>query len=589
MSGLRRILNNTLISLLGQLATWSSTLILTITFVALIGVPIEDGFNQQLIRNIADDSEKALSYLWNTLLLKTMLWIPLYALILVIMWALHYSLEQQQLTAICGIDLLIGSIVTTFAAIHYAYEQTLFPSVGMILEKALATAVGFVVLKNGASVEVMAWVLLAGSVIDVLWVAGWVFAKYGVGIVFEISVLRRLFRGSIPFILYSVLGVIYYRIDTVLLSLMTNTAVVGWYGAAYRLFDTLLFVPNIILNAIMYPVFSKLSSSSREETLRLAVEKCLNFLLICSFPIAALMIMADNNIIGFLYHQADFDNAGTVLQALAPGLIFLYLNTLFSSLIVVSKKEKRIPWMAAAALVFNLTFNLILIPFTQQNGAALVTSLTELLLLIISLRLVPRNLLPSAKSLPLGLKTLGATLVMSAAIYLMHTWSILLIAPLALLIYAVMILVLRAIPREDFQAIYQAFKQKNRKATTSALAQVVDESIYTRITQPIPVVLPKPALVEANSESRDAYDAIELRPTLVLNRIRVNSVHTKLPNTERPTFDDDDMTEPRIGAVLRKPRLIPPDPDEDVLTHKLSRDAFAEAETITHKLTREDK
>src|SRR5579883_2257566 len=100
MSGLRRIVNNTLISLVGQLVTWTSTLGLTIaygrflgdfqfgelyfaiTFVSLIGFPVEFGFNQQLTRDVAEKPEKAEDYLWNTLLLKSILWVLVFGIIL---------------------------------------------------------------------------------------------------------------------------------------------------------------------------------------------------------------------------------------------------------------------------------------------------------------------------------------------------------------------------------------------------------------------------------------------------------------------------------------------------------------------------
>src|SRR5438128_4771070 len=100
MHRLRKVVGNTVISLLGQGVTWSSTLLLTIaygrflgdvkfgelyfaiSFVALVGFPIELGFNQQIIRDVAQDPEKASAYLWNALLIKVTLWVLLYAAIL---------------------------------------------------------------------------------------------------------------------------------------------------------------------------------------------------------------------------------------------------------------------------------------------------------------------------------------------------------------------------------------------------------------------------------------------------------------------------------------------------------------------------
>src|SRR5581483_1214813 len=319
----KRIVNNTVISLAGQLVTWTSTLLLTvaygrflgdvkfgelylaINFVALVGFPLESSFNQQVTRDVALRTDKAARYLTNTLILKGLLWFALYGLIVLASWLLGYSLEQRVLIIICGATLLSSSTATTFAALHYAFERTVFPVIGTIFEKGLAALVGFILLKAGARVEVMAFVLLGGSLISMMWQATWFFRLVGLRFVFDRSLIRHLLLTSIPFLIYGILGVIYYRIDTFLLSLMANTAVIGWYGAGYRLFDTMVFLPGLIVGTIMYPVFSKLSSSS-EETLKLAIVKSMNFLLFCGIPIATVLIVAAPNVIGFLYHNPEF-------------------------------------------------------------------------------------------------------------------------------------------------------------------------------------------------------------------------------------------------------------------------------------------
>lgn len=564
MSGLRRIIGNTVISLLGQVVTWASTLLLTIaygrflgdikfgelyfatTFVSLIGFPVEFGFNQQLTRDVAEDSEQALAYLWNALLIKTVLWAALFGVILLLAWGIGYSPEQRELVTICGIDLWFGSLVNTFAALHYAFERTLFPSIGTIFEKGLSAVIGFILLKNGASVQVMAFVLLGGSVVNAFWVALWFYRLIGWRVVLDRKTIKKLVHNSIPFVVYGVLGVIYYRIDTVLLSVLTNTSVVGWYGAGYRLFDTLLFIPNLLLNAVMYPVFSKLSGTS-QAALKTAIEKCMNLLLICSLPIAALLIVAAPNIIGFLYHRADFANAVPVIQALAPGLIFLYINTLFGNVIVSTKGEKKIPISAAVALVFNLGLNIWLIPLYQQNGAAIVTSLTELLLLCLSILFLPKGLLPG-KSLKVGIKALVATLIMSLAVMFLRTLSILVILPIVLPIYAGAIILLGTIPREDVQSLYQAMKDKRKQTLYPPLSNAVDESIYTQITERLPAVKLEKSLVEESPQSQieEGEDVTERLPVVKLSA----SVTEK---ESEPEIEDEDATE-RL-PVVRLSRL----------------------------------
>ena len=522
MNKLRSVVGNTLISLVGQFVTWTSTLLLTIaygrflgdvkfgelyfaiTFVALIGIPIEVGFNQQLTRDVAEDPEKAHTYLWNILLIKLLLWVFLYAIILLLSWVLGYSPEQRSIVAICSFTLLAGSIVNVFAALHYAFERALYPAVGMILEKGLSAIVGFLLLKYGATVQVMALVLLGGSLIDAIWQASWFFRLAGRHIVIRKKVLRDLVRSSIPFVLSGALGVIYYRIDTVLLSLMTSTAAVGWYGAGYRLFDTLFFIPNIIINAVMFPVFSKLSADfNSQSTFKMAVEKSMNLLVICAVPIASLFVIAAPNIVGFLYHRPEFANTVPVIQALAPGVVFLYINALFLNIIITTRGEKKIPILSATALVFNLGLNLYLIPRYQQVGAAVVTSLTELLVLCVSFFFIPTDLLPR-KSLKVIVKVMIAALVMSLVVLLMRQLTILFIIPIALLVYGGTAILLKTVSGEDIRVLFSALGSKNKRVSQQVLTNIGDESIYLQITDRLPVV--NGVIKDPGSTKVEAYE-----------------------------------------------------------------------------------
>jgi len=497
---LKRIVNNTVISLVGQLVTWTSTFFLTIaygrflgdfkfgelyfatTFVLLIGIPIERGFNQQITREVSQESSKVLGYLSNTLLIKGVLWFILYSLILFLCGALGYTPEERFLVAICGFTLLSTAISNTFAAMHYSFERVVFSVVGTILEKGLSALVGFLLLRNGASVEVMAFVLLGGSLINATWQGIWFFRLAGLGFVIDPALIRGLLRTSIPFMVYGMLGVLYYRLDTVLLSLMTNSAVVGWYGAGYRLFDTMAFLPSVVIATIMYPVFSKLSSTS-EEKMKLAVEKSMNFLLFCGIPTATLIIVAAPNIIGFLYHRAEFDNTIPVLQALAPGIIFLYMNSVLGATIVSVKQEKKIMIMASVALIFNLGLNLIFIPLYKQVAAAAITSLTEVLLFSIYVTIAfPRRLLPW-RSLGVGAKILIASLTMALAIWPLHGFNIFLILLIAMIVYLGTAVLLRTIPREDIQVLYRSIRHKAQQTTPASNSNKQAEQEAPRIAE----------------------------------------------------------------------------------------------------------
>ncbi len=494
MNRLRRVINNSAISLLGQIVTWISTMLLTIaygrflgdvkfgelflaiTYVSLIGFPLEFCFNQQITRDVAQEPDKALRYLSNVFLMKLALWLVLYGVILLLCWPLGYPPEERVLVAIGGFTLLGNAISNIFRALHYAFEWVIFPVVGSILEKAPVALIGILLLRQGAGVQEMAFVLLGGAIASAIWQAWWFFALKGMRFDLDLKLIRSLISTSIPFLIYGVLGVIYYRLDTILLSLMANIAVVGWYNAGYRLFDTLVFIPNLVISAILYPIFAKFSITS-QANLKMAIEKSTNFLLFCGIPITTGLIVTAPNIIGFLYHRPEFSHSIPVLQALAPGLFFLYINTILCSILMSTGRERKMTMMAALALVFNLILNLILIPRYEHIGAALVTSLTELLLFCIAVVFIPRQFWPLA-SIRVGLKALTASFVMTLAIWILgafHIFNIFAILLVAMPTYFGVATLLRTIPREDVLKLYSAVRRKASRALPVAENAAVPE------------------------------------------------------------------------------------------------------------------
>ncbi|HEU5378201.1 MAG TPA: polysaccharide biosynthesis C-terminal domain-containing protein, partial [Ktedonobacteraceae bacterium] len=195
-----------------------------------------------------------------------------------------------------------------------------------------------------------------------------------------------------------------------------------------------------------------------------------------------LMIVAAPSIIGFLYHQEQYIHSVPALQMLAPGLLFLYANTVLGSLLMSIKQEKKITIMAAIALVFNLGLNLVLIPRYEHVGAAAVTSFTELLLLCLSIAFTPREFLPF-KSLITGAKSLLACLAMSLAIWKLLSFNIFVILPVGIVVYGVVILLSGAIPREDFTLLLQAVRQKATGSSSSDTEQEEQSSALEQMLQ----------------------------------------------------------------------------------------------------------
>jgi O-antigen/teichoic acid export membrane protein len=186
--------------------------------------------------------------------------------------------------------------------------------------------------------------------------------------------VRRLLAASLPVALFSLLGILHFRIDTVLLSLLGSLDDVGTYSAAYRFPEQVLFIPGLFIAAV-YPLLAGYAARD-DPRIGPTVSRSLAFLLLIAFPLTAATALLAPDLIE-LVAGPDFEDAVDPLRVLAFATAFMFANTLFSSLLIVYHEQRRLAWLIAIALLANVGLNLVLIPLFGPMGAAASTVATE--------------------------------------------------------------------------------------------------------------------------------------------------------------------------------------------------------------------
>jgi O-antigen/teichoic acid export membrane protein len=182
--------------------------------------------------------------------------------------------------------------------------------------------------------------------------------------------VRRLLAASLPVALFALLGILHFRIDTVLLSLLGSLDDVGTYSAAYRFPEQVLFIPGLFI-AATYPLLAGYAARD-DPQIGATVSRSLAFLLPIAFPLTAATAVLAPDLIE-LVAGSGFDDAAGPLRVLAFAAVFMFANTLFSSLLIVYHEQRRLAWLIAVALLGNIAVNLVLIPLFGPMGAAAAT------------------------------------------------------------------------------------------------------------------------------------------------------------------------------------------------------------------------
>jgi O-antigen/teichoic acid export membrane protein len=187
------------------------------------------------------------------------------------------------------------------------------------------------------------------------------------------SAWASLMRAAAPIGVAGIFGIVIFRIDTVMLAAYEPNAVVGEYGAAYRLFETTLFL-SWAVGAAVYPVLSRSSA----PTVGLVYEGSLKLVLALTLPLAAAAATLSEPLVRVVF-GSDYAGAGDALALLAPAIALYPISYIAGYLLVSQNRALVLTATYAFVAVENVLLNLVLIPRLSLEGAALGTSISELL------------------------------------------------------------------------------------------------------------------------------------------------------------------------------------------------------------------
>jgi O-antigen/teichoic acid export membrane protein len=188
------------------------------------------------------------------------------------------------------------------------------------------------------------------------------------------------------------LATIFFRIDVLLLKPMKGDTVVGYYGAAYKYIDGLNIIPAYFTQAI-FPLMSRFAASARDSLMR-AYVLSLRLLLMVALPIAAGTPFIARELILILGGGDYLPDSMIALQLIIWFLPFSFVNSVTQYVLIAIDQQGFLTKAFLIGVTFNIAANLLVIPTFSYKGAAVVTVLSELVLLIPFYYAVRKHLAP---------------------------------------------------------------------------------------------------------------------------------------------------------------------------------------------------
>lgn len=256
---------------------------------------------------------------------------------------------------------------------------------------------------------------------------------------------------SLPMGATAIITFTYFKMDTILLSVLQSNAEVGIYNVAYKIMENLIFFPAMLAGLIL-PLLSRFIFTERARFEEIA-NKTFKVFIIIVVPIVAGTWFLSNDIIRIVSGNG-FPESAPVLRILIFALGFIFFGNYFNMLLVVGNAQKKLMQTLFFAAVFNLALNATLIPRFSYMGAASVSLLTEALVVILTGFLVYRHIhyVPVFENTG---RILLSGVVMSGVLFFLEPYSFLVAGGAGVSVYLGMLWLTKAISPEEIISLFQ--------------------------------------------------------------------------------------------------------------------------------------
>jgi len=314
-------------------------------------------------------------------------------------------------------------------------------AIGELVGRIFQVVIIILVVRKNIGFLAIIGTLFVNMLVSFLVIFTWSRKYLSISLRFNWKTWKKFLAQSYPVGISAIITFAYFKLDTILLSIMKTNAEVGIYNAAYKVLENISFFPAMLVGLVM-PIMSLYIFHDRNKFLQVA-DKTFKVFLILTVPLVIGVLFLAKNIIN-LIGGAGFSEAVIVLKILSFAIAFIFFGNFFTNVIIAGNLQKKMMKVLFFCAVFNVSLNLVLIPRFSYLGAAATSSLTEFLVVALTGWLCWRKLkyIPSFRKSPAILAS-GAAMAMF--LYLFSAFNFFILAISSGLVYFTLLWVFRVI------------------------------------------------------------------------------------------------------------------------------------------------
>jgi O-antigen/teichoic acid export membrane protein len=221
----------------------------------------------------------------------------------------------------------------------------------------------------------------------------------------------KFIRSVLPYTLAVAASALYFRISVLLVSALSDSTQLGYFGASFRIIEVLAVVPTMLVGSAL-PIFSRAATEDHDR-LGYALGRVFEVSLIVGSWVAVSIAVGAPFAIEVV-GGPRFEPAASVLAVQGVGLAAMFVTSVWANGLLSLGLYRQILVINLGALTFNALLVGALVPLDGARGAAIGIALAETAAALVQAIAVVRGrprLYPSLRSLPLVAIAAGIGLV----------------------------------------------------------------------------------------------------------------------------------------------------------------------------------
>lgn len=392
-----------------------------IALAAILSFFIQFGLPKLINREVAARPAESLRSLALVLTIEGLTSLAVLVALFPLTWLLGYR-EDTMLICYLAVLAEVGrSMILTLRGAMKGLGWFRAESIIVTIERIAFVALALIILFRTQNLAAVIATVVVVRAVHIMGVLIFLRQHAAISAPFNWRKMRSTLRLAYPFAISSVLWILYYQVDVVMLKSLSTETETGLYSASYRILEMFSALPRVMF----YVIFTRLAQYqvSAPEKLPIQLYRGVRLLVLLVIPMVLAAGVLQRYLVNFIYGP-EFAQAVRSLSILLPSLAVKVFGSLVEQFLQATGQEHRVPKILTFTATANVAINAFLIPQFAAVGAAIATLLSECILLGFSVRILSlvgyRE--ASRSMLLIALVSFGLTLIPTGLLYGLSPW-----------------------------------------------------------------------------------------------------------------------------------------------------------------------